>query len=75
MELLRTETESEGERHNQPPSKDNTQLQYAKLLEYLQEIRHVAWQNATKYRYDPTMGAVHGKYLSQLNDLLMEMDI
>jgi hypothetical protein len=41
-------------------------------IKSLQALRDFAWQNANKYRWDPTIGPLHADYLNNLNMLLQE---
>lgn len=43
-------------------------------IEKLQALRDIAWQNANKYRWDPTIGKLHSEYLNDLNMLLRECE-
>lgn len=40
------------------------------LINSIDMLRHDAWVNAIKYRFDPVIGKIHEKNLQNLNTLL-----
>jgi hypothetical protein len=44
-----------------------------KTMIALQELRDVALEKATKYRWDPWLSDAHEEYLKKLNDILKDV--
>ncbi len=45
---------------------------HTKMVNGLQLLRDIAWDQALKYRFDPVLSRAHEEYLNLLNGLLQE---